>query len=151
MLLAELTSRWSHVAGGRHRATLGHTGQRQATVLSMGSRLHGDVRELWEQLALVLNERCADYPTVRPGDHLLVREPRGTIKRGDLVEFLLPDTVATASVKDSVLRVVGLAGETIEVRCGAVLINGHPLPEPYVRPGVQTWDFAQRTIPNGSV
>ena len=30
-------------------------------------------------------------------------------------------------------RVIGLPGETIEVRNGQVLINGHPFQEPYLR------------------
>lgn len=38
----------------------------------------------------------------------------------------------------SVKRVVGLPGETLELADGAVRINGAPLAEPYLAPGVST-------------
>ena len=38
-------------------------------------------------------------------------------------------------------RVVGRPGETVEGREGRVFIDGEPLNEPYLRPGVVTSDF----------
>ena len=49
--------------------------------------------------------------------------------RGEIIVFrypLNPD-------KDFVKRVVGLPGETVEVRSGTVYINGSALPEPYLQ------------------
>lgn len=53
-------------------------------------------------------------------------------KRGDVIEFYHPEGYAY------VKRVVGLPGESIELKEGVVYINGTVLIEPYLSPGVQT-------------
>lgn len=55
--------------------------------------------------------------------------PIGTIKRRDVVVFKYPEEPE----RDFVKRVIGLPGETIEVREKKVYINGQALDEPYVR------------------
>src|ERR687884_2260827 len=77
------------------------------------------------------------------GDHLLVNKfvfgptesrlerallPIGTIKRGDVIVFKYP----VEPDRDFIKRVIGLPGETIEVREKKVYIDGKPLDEPYV-------------------
>jgi len=77
------------------------------------------------------------------GDHLLVNKfvfgptasrleravlPIGTLKRGDVVVFKYP----VEPERDFIKRVVGLPGETIEVKEKKVYINGKPFEEPYV-------------------
>ncbi|MGE5243837.1 MAG: signal peptidase I [Betaproteobacteria bacterium] len=77
------------------------------------------------------------------GDHLLVNKfvfgptesrlermllPVGTIKRGDVIVFKYPEEPD----RDFIKRVIGLPGETLELRNKKVYINGRPLDEPYV-------------------
>jgi signal peptidase I len=77
------------------------------------------------------------------GDHLLVNKfvfgpaptalerailPVDEIKRGDIVVFKYPDQPD----RDFIKRVIGLPGETLELRNKKVYINGNPLDEPYV-------------------
>ncbi|MGE3705480.1 MAG: signal peptidase I [Vicinamibacterales bacterium] len=77
------------------------------------------------------------------GDHLLVNKfilgpsaspverallPMGTISRGDVVVFKFPEEPE----RDFIKRVIGLPGETLELRQKKVYINGQPLDEPYV-------------------
>jgi signal peptidase I len=77
------------------------------------------------------------------GDHLLVNKfvfgpaaspleravlPIGTIKRGDVVVFKYP----VEPERDFIKRVVGLPGESIEVKEKKVYINGKPFEESYV-------------------
>jgi signal peptidase I len=76
------------------------------------------------------------------GDHLLVNKfvfapseswlerallPLGTIKRRDVVVFKYPEEPD----RDFIKRVIGLPGETVEVREKKVYINGQALDEPY--------------------
>jgi signal peptidase I len=77
------------------------------------------------------------------GDHLLVNKfifgpsasllertllPGGTMRRGDVVVFKYPEEPD----RDFIKRVIGLPGESIELREKKVYINGQPLEEPYV-------------------
>jgi signal peptidase I len=77
------------------------------------------------------------------GDHLLVNKfvfgptetgaertllPVGTIRRRDIIVFKYPEEPD----RDFIKRVIGLPGETVEVREKKVYINGTALDEPYV-------------------
>ncbi len=50
-------------------------------------------------------------------------------QRGDIVVFEYPGDVR----KDYIKRVIGLPGETIEIRDGSVYVNNQPLDEPYLQ------------------
>jgi len=52
------------------------------------------------------------------------------MERGDIVVFWFPDDPSKSYIK----RVVGLPGETVEIREGRVLINGSELDEKYLDP-----------------
>jgi signal peptidase I len=66
--------------------------------------------------------------------------------RGDVVVIRMPDRGPELLIK----RVIGLAGETIEVRGGVVYINEQPLQEDYlVRKTAGT--YGPTTIPEGQV
>jgi signal peptidase I len=64
-------------------------------------------------------------PTVSPLERALL--PIGTVKRGDIVVFKYPEEPD----RDFIKRVIGLPGETVEVREKKVLIDGKPLQEWY--------------------
>jgi signal peptidase I len=93
------------------------------------------------------------------GDHLLVNKfvfgptssdveravlPIGTIKRGDVVVFKYP----VEPERDFIKRVIGLPGESVEVREKKVYINGKALEEGYVHflaPPVSSSEFHEVT------
>ena len=91
------------------------------------------------------------------GDHLLVNKfvfgpsefplerrllPETQVHRGDIVVFKYPEEPE----RDFIKRVVGLPGETVELRHKQVYIDGRPLDEPYVHflvpPSTHAQEFA---------
>ncbi len=70
-------------------------------------------------------------PFIDPGDDP-TRFVFGGPGRGDVVVFKSPDSVPGQPESDFIKRVIGLPGETVEVRDGIVFIDGEPLDEPYI-------------------
>jgi signal peptidase I len=69
------------------------------------------------------------------------------IQRGDVVVFWYPMDPSKSFIK----RVVGLPGETVEIRQGRVYVNGKLVPEPYVPPQYEDLsDFAQVRVARDS-
>jgi signal peptidase I len=82
------------------------------------------------------------YPTLEIGDHIFVnkfiygiRIPWTTTKfferspnRGDVIVFIYPCNPD----KDYIKRVIALAGDTVEVRCNVVYVNGKAIPNKLV-------------------
>jgi signal peptidase I len=64
-------------------------------------------------------------PSLGPWEDALLAKKR--IARGHVVVFKFPDDPA----RDFIKRVVGLPGETVEIRDKQVLVDGGPLTEPY--------------------
>lgn len=66
-------------------------------------------------------------PTLMPGDRLLARADRDAVlRRNDLVIVLAPDGMGADLIK----RVVGLPGDTVEVRDFLLFVNGVFTPPP---------------------
>jgi signal peptidase I len=110
-------------------------------------------------------------PTLLIGDHILVSKfnygvklpfirstliPVGSPKRGDIIVFIYPEDRS----KDFIKRLIGLPGDTIEIRDKQIRINGLPYTDTHgvytdslVIPGsVQPRDnFGPVTVPEGSV
>jgi signal peptidase I len=67
-------------------------------------------------------------------------------RRGDIIVLKLPNHRSDALIK----RVIGLPGETVEIRDGVVLINGQPLDEPYLNQSTYQ-GMPPRVVPVGQV
>jgi signal peptidase I len=88
--------------------------------------------------------------TLLIGDHVLVNReefappthwmgpllPHRDIQRGDIVVFLSPEEPGVFIVK----RIIGVPGDRIHLRAGAVFRNGEKLVEPYVRHKMANYD-----------
>jgi signal peptidase I len=66
------------------------------------------------------------------------------ISRGDVVVFWYPNDRTKSFIK----RVVGLPGETVEIRQGRVLVNQKPLDEPYILPAyLDSYNYPAFRVP----
>ncbi|MDH4119548.1 MAG: signal peptidase I [Acidimicrobiia bacterium] len=93
----------------------------------------------------------------------------GDVERGDIVVFETgpdldlspPEAVVQAILdalgirdptnEDLIKRVIGLPGDTVEIKANSVVINGQPLTEPYLNDGTAMADMPLRTIPEGQL
>ena len=95
-------------------------------------------------------------PTLEVYDRLIIEKLSyrfRTPERGDVVVFNPPQTLKAQNVlkdkdKDTafIKRVIGLPGETIEVKMGRVYVNGTPLREKYIEEEPQ-YDYGPVTVP----
>ncbi len=107
-------------------------------------RVQGALRELIETLVLTLIifflirsvvqnfriEGVSMEPNFHHGQFLIINKlayKLGRPARGDVVVFHYPRDPG----RDFIKRVIGLPGDTVEVRQGQVFINGAPVYEPY--------------------
>jgi len=88
-------------------------------------------------------------PTVQLQDRVMVNkfiyrftEPQ----RGDIIVLAPPDVLNSS--EDFLKRIIGLPGETVEMKDGNVYINGKALNEPYLAEAVN-YEFGPVTVPDG--
>ena len=102
-------------------------------------------------------------PTLEKGDRVIVNKlsyDLHDVNRGDIIVFELDqEDVGPDGIKDLIKRVIGLPGDTIETRDGAVYIDDRRLEEPYLPEGTLTGDptngtnpeIARQVVPDGTV
>ena len=116
-------------------------------------------------------------PTLEVGDRVFVSKfmfDGGDVARGDVIVFEnpnpgeLPDRSGVSSIlhwlgegiglaqpenEDFIKRVIGLPGETIEIKENVVYIEGQPLDEPYLTEEAKSnnGDLEPTTVPDGEV
>ena len=119
-------------------------------------------------------------PTLLVGDRVLVEKLStrfGAADRGDVVVFekdvgalinpeldtddpFYVDIVnafkelfgfPTGSKQDFIKRVIAVGGDTVQGIDGQVVVNGEPISEPYLAPGVETSDFGPVDVPQGQI
>ena len=98
--------------------------------------------------------------TLEPDQFVLVDKltPRfDSYKRGDIVVFAPPESWARAGTP-FIKRVIGLGGDTVDIRDGGVVVNGTDLVEPYVfrldgqaQPTTDSLDHGIWTVPAGEL
>ena len=92
--------------------------------------------------------------TLNIGDRVLVNKlsyRMHDVNRGDLIVFERPEGERGSEIHDLIKRVIGLEGEEVEAQNGRILIDGHPLEEPYLGDGITTADFEPIEVPEGHV
>jgi signal peptidase I len=92
-------------------------------------------------------------PTLEIKDHVVVtkfnyhmHEP----ERGDIVVFKYPPNERSGEKEiDYVKRLIGLPGETVEIKQNTVFVDGQPLSEPYINSDTAMPDMEPITIGEG--
>lgn len=109
-------------------------------------------------VALLLKAGVADarkvptpsmVPTIQVGDRIFVERifyKFTGLEHGDIIVFTPP----VPSEDDYLKRVIGLPGDTVEVRKGQVLVNGKVLTEPYLAEAPR-YTMPATTVPEGKV
>lgn len=89
-------------------------------------------------------------PTIEIGERVLVDKLSHilgkTPERGDIVVFSAPDELNEKS--DLIKRVIGLPGETVEIKNGMVYIDGEPLSEDYLNEA-PSYTYGPTVVPAG--
>jgi signal peptidase I len=81
-------------------------------------------------------------PNLHDGEYVLIDKVSymlHTPERGDVIVLVRP------AERDYIKRVIGLPGDTVEIRGGQVVVNGVILEEPYINQAIQ-FDQAARQI-----
>ncbi len=87
-------------------------------------------------------------PNLHDGQRLLINKiayNSNPPQRGEIIVFP-PPHIANPD-KDYIKRVIGLPGETIEIRGGVIYVNGSPLDEPYIEEPA-SGSLAPRLVPD---
>jgi len=109
---------------------------------------------IWLVINFATARVVVDGPSMRPnfttGQLLIVNRLAyrfGTLQRGDVIVF---DNPHDSTDEYLIKRVIGLSGETIEVRQGRVYVNGEQLQESYLAPDLLTSNDGKWVIPEDS-
>ncbi len=110
-------------------------------------------------------------PQLEVGDRVVVSKLAYRLhdaRRGDVVVFHSPEQAAEPprslpvrvvlgaleavglrrpDDRDLIKRVIGLPGDAVTGRNGRIFVNGHPLTEPYLPPGVLSTEFGPTRVP----
>jgi len=82
----------------------------------------------------VIFEGTSMLPTIQNGEWLQVENldaaSKAKLARGDILVFKYPKNLSKGYIK----RLIGLPGDTVEIRAPEVWVNGAKLSEPYVDP-----------------
>ncbi len=98
---------------------------------------------------VILVDGYSMYPTLHEKDRIIASKLTyriSTPKRGDIVIFKNPDDMRLNYIK----RVIGVAGDRIEIRDGVVFVNGEPSEESYINEPPFD-DFYEQIVPEDTI
>jgi signal peptidase I len=72
------------------------------------------------------------FPTLEPEGHVDIVELGHPVERFTIVAFRLPAAVSEGGYDESILRVVGLPGDVLELKGSKLYVNGAPASETYL-------------------
>jgi signal peptidase I len=103
-----------------------------------------EINHCWFRKFVIPSEAMMD--TLLVGDVVIADMRKSTlfpVRRGDIVVFRAPPKPEILLMK----RVIGLPGETVELRDGLLFVDGRSVDEPYVRPDYRERDRKRNVGP----
>lgn len=94
------------------------------------------------------------YPTIKPNSYLIVNKIpylTGTPSYGDIIVFTASIYTDGGEGKKLIKRIIGLGGDTIEIKNGIVYRNGTPLEEDYINKKTTMGDMEKVTVSENCV
>lgn len=89
--------------------------------------------------------------TLYPDDYIFVSRQAyffGEPERGDVVVFHSELMGENGVTKNLIKRVVGIPGDTVEIKGGSVYVNGEAIKEPYIKEGFTSGEMEKVTVPD---
>lgn len=93
------------------------------------------------------------YSTLEEGDYLIINRMAykiGEPERGDIIVFESHLQQEDGTNKDLVKRVIGVGGDTVQIKDSKVYVNGEEINEPYIDDQVTEGDI-DTVVPEGKV
>ncbi len=91
----------------------------------------------------------------QPGDYVIVSRQAyhffGEPEHGDIIVFKSNLTTEEGKQKNLIKRIIGLPGDTIEIKDGYVFLNDKMLDEGYVAEEAMSGNMAKVTVPEGKL
>lgn len=94
------------------------------------------------------------YPTIQPNNYLIVNKIpylAGEPQHGDIIVFKAHIYTENGEEKDLIKRVIGVAGDTLEIKDGFVYRNGEKLTEGYLAEGISSGNMAPVKVQEGCI
>ncbi len=91
--------------------------------------------------------------TLQDGEYLLIQDFFYTPSRGDIVVVndVTKESIGKMYSKPLVKRVIGIGGDTVEIKDGVVSINGKAIDEPYIKEEMRPTDSLTVTLEENEV
>ncbi len=104
---------------------------------------------------VLVNKLSYRFGDINRGDVVVFDDPNGVPTEESVVASVfrnLRESVGLSTPKSEFIkRVVGIGGDTVEIRDGELLVNGEPVDEPYLHPRTDMPDFGPESVPEGSI
>ncbi len=103
----------------------------------------------------LVREHSMEY-TLYQNDYLIVSRRHYTwlgndMERGDIIIFDSDLTTSLGFKKMLVKRIIGIPGDTVEIRGGSVYVNGMEADQSFTKDGYTSGTMSQVTVPEGCV
>lgn len=94
------------------------------------------------------------YPTIQQYDYLIINKIAykvGESQHGDIIVFKSNILLENGKNKRLIKRIIGVPGDTIEIKDGIVYRNGEALDEPYINGDYTSGNIEPTAIPEGKL